>query len=123
MMKRILFLSVAVASMSSMAQTADCHENLLGGRGDSASYRLSTAEFDAGRNEDLNNSSAVTAAKKLLQRAECGAEKAQITSTCSEIKKGSNRTACLVEVQGLAGFFTIVKDYVDTFHIIYSRWD
>lgn len=123
-MIRLLFLSVIFLSLSAFAQTStDCHDSLLNGQSDSASHRLNTTKFDAGPNETLNESSALNATKKILEEANCKIDDLTLEASCSEIKKGSNRMACLVEVKGLAGFFTIVKDYVDTFHLIYSRWD
>lgn len=123
MVKKILFLGVTAFSLSSMAQNFDCHQALLNNQGDSASYRLTTSEFDAGPSENLDQKSAVSAAKKVLEKSKCHLAAAKVMSSCSEIKKGSNRLACLVEVEDLPGFFTVVNDYVDTFYVIYSRLD
>lgn len=125
-MKITLSCLVLISSVAAFGQTTDmslCHDKLLNNKGDSAAHRITTTEFDAGPNEMLDEKSSINAVLKVMKNNGCQTENLKLRSSCSEIIKGSRYTACLVQDPQLYGFFTLVKDYVDTFHLIYSRWD
>jgi hypothetical protein len=104
--------------------TADdmCHMKILDAGGDSQHFQMNVALVNSNPNERMDAQMALNAANYVNIQKDC---KVILTETNSKVACDDSlikyKNICKVEAP--YGYFIIFKDYVDTVHTVFNRWD
>lgn len=119
---KILLFGIFVLMQSAFANTQYCNEVILASGGDSKHITTYAGEVLSNGSEMMDAQMALNTANYMNRQFDCSTILDETNSKviCSEeILK--NHKICNVET--IYGFYFVYKDYVDTVHITFSRWD
>ena len=107
---------------SAFAQNQYCNEVILASGGDSKHITTYSGEVLSNGSEMMDEQMALNSANFMNKAFDCETILDETNSkiTCTEALL-KNHKVCNIET--IFGFYFIYKDYVDTVHITFSRWD
>jgi hypothetical protein len=119
---KILLIGTFLLMQSAFAQDEHCDRIILAGSGDSRHLTFYTGEVLSNDSEMMDAKMALNTSNLMNQELDC---KTQLDETNSEIVCSDvllkNHHIC--NVKTVYGFYLVYKDYVDTVHITFNRWD
>lgn len=120
----LIFIFLALISSYAFAaqNQTDCKERILDGFGDSRHFSTWAGKILSSGSEQMDEQMAVNAASYVNQINECEFEISISNAKvrCSELM-GKHNQICTVSLY--YGYYVIFKDYVDTVHMVFNRWD
>jgi hypothetical protein len=121
-MKNLLFNILLFGLYGATAHANYCNHNILASGGDSKHMTIYASKVLSTGSEMMDEQMALNSANYMNNEFDCNTflttENAQVKCT-EELMR--NHKVCNVET--VYGFYLVYKDYVDTVHITFSRWD
>jgi hypothetical protein len=119
---KLLISSLLFMMSFTQLQASVCDQILLAGSGDSKHITAFTWEVPSNDNEMMDAQMALNASNFMNQKLDCNVVLDDKNSDiiCSYILL-KNHNIC--NVKTIYGFYIVYKDYVDTVHITFNRWD
>jgi hypothetical protein len=118
---KYIFLFTILMSSQLFAEEF-CDQKLLSPGGDSRHYSLYAGDVMSNDSEKMDIQMAYNSANAVNKSVGCNlqitAENSQIVCTEELLK---NHLFCNIKVR--FGYYIIFKDYVDTVHVVFNRWD
>lgn len=116
---KILILSLFLITQSALAT---CNERILQAGGDSRHITIFSSDVYSNGSEMMDEQMALNSANFMNKEFDCQEKLTAANSkiTCTDALM-QNHMICNIETY--YGFYFIYKDYVDTVHVTFSRWD
>lgn len=115
-------LIISLLLTSSLAYANICDRNILQQNPDSQHITINAGKVYSNDSEMMDEKMALNSANFMNSKYSCDhilTNKNSLVSCSAELMKSKN--ICYIKVK--YGYYIVYKDYVDTVHITFSRWD